>query len=259
MIIKTFAVALLFSILFINKPTTSAVNSPFVRNEKFAMRSLRTLVGAQATFAATSDGGYGSLDNLAQAQLIETVLASGEKYGYRFAVQTTNGTPTGSPTFSITATPQRYRKTGRRSFYVDETGVLRGADKNGALADVSDPIIDDDCLPTEECALSDLRTLTSAQATFNAISNDGNYGSLNQLYAAGLISERLKNGLLHGYAFTCFIVPRTNNTPASFKITATPVDYGVTGIRSFYTDESRVIRGADKNGAPADADDPPIQ
>ena len=39
------------------------------------------------------------------------------------------------------ATPQSYRKTGRKSFYIDETGVMRGADKNGVTATNDDPPI----------------------------------------------------------------------------------------------------------------------
>lgn len=258
MMTKLFAVALFCTVLLSVPPSASANFLPF-RNERFVIRALQTLVGAQVTYAATTNSGYGSLDNLAQAQLIAPSLASGEIYGYRFVVQTINGTPNVPASYTITATPRRYRKTGRRSFYIDETGVLRGADKNGVSANVSDPIVEDDCLPTEECAISDLRTLIGAQATFNAISNDGNYGSLNQLHAVGLISERLKNGLLHGYAVVCSTVPLTNSAPAAYKITAVPINYGVTGIRSFYVDENGVIRGADKNGAPANADDPPIQ
>jgi hypothetical protein len=33
---------------------------------------------------------------------------------------------------------------------------------------------------------------------------------------------------------------------------------GVTGVRSFFMDESAVIRGADRQGGPANQDDPPI-
>ena len=103
---------------------------------------MRTLHSAQATYQATSgNGNYGSLNNLRQAEFIDAVLASGKKYGYLFVVQTMARTDASGARFSITATPQSYRKTGRKSFYVDETGVIRGADKNGAPANADDPPI----------------------------------------------------------------------------------------------------------------------
>ena len=44
--------------------------------------------------------------------------------------------------FEATATPAVYRKTGRRSFYVDQTGVVRAADTNGKPADANAPPVD---------------------------------------------------------------------------------------------------------------------
>jgi hypothetical protein len=208
--------------------------------------------------ATTGNGNYGTFQNLVQAGLIDSALATGLKYGYSYQVFITNSSPTIPATLRITATPLAYRKTGRRSFFIDESGVLRGADKNGAVATVSDPEIEDECLPYEQCAISDLRALYSAEITYSATKGNGNYGTFTQLYEFGLIRKRLASGFLHGYIFTCTIVPQTNSTPASFKISAVPASYGTSGIRSFFIDESGVLRGADKNGAPANEDDPPI-
>lgn len=43
-----------------------------------------------------------------------------------------------------------------------------------------------------------------------------------------------------------------------YTVVATPKEYGKTGRRSFFMDESGVIRAADRNGEPATADDPPV-
>ena len=51
-----------------------------------------------------------------------------DKYGYKFDV-TISGTK-----FEATATPKEYGVTGRLSFFVDESGIVRGADHNGAPA-----------------------------------------------------------------------------------------------------------------------------
>ncbi len=40
--------------------------------------------------------------------------------------------------FEASAVPLEYGKTGRMSFFVDESGVLRGADNGGGFATVAD-------------------------------------------------------------------------------------------------------------------------
>ena len=253
---KLFVIPFLFSLLLAFSFDAFANSS--AQNERFVIRSLRTINSAQATYAAsTQNGNYGTLQNLGQANLIDSVLAEGLKYGYIYEIRRVLNTGTTPPSFYAAARPVIYRKTGRKSFYLDESGAIRGADRGGASATANDPIIND-CFPSEECTIADLRTLSGAQATYSAISNK-NYGSLNELYAAGLINAGLAGGLFHGYVFVCTIVPRTNNSASTFNITAVPINYGATGVRSFYLDESSIIRGADKNGAPANANDPPIQ
>jgi hypothetical protein len=245
------------------KATYKSNRYTYVQNEKFAIRALQTLHSAQATYQATAgNGNYGSLAALHQAQLIDSALASGLKYGYVFQISTVARVGTTPAAFYITATPISYRKTGRGSFFINEGGEMRGADKNGAPATVADPIVEV-CRElggsNERCAISDLRTIHAAQITYSATTGGGNYGTFNQLYELSLISQRLASGSIHGYIFTCTIVARTNTTQASFKVSAVPVKYGTSGLRSFYIDEIGVLRGADKNGAPADENDPPIQ
>jgi hypothetical protein len=43
--------------------------------------------------------------------------------------------------YELAATPAEYGKTGRRSFFLDSSGILRGADKQGVVADLTDPRI----------------------------------------------------------------------------------------------------------------------
>jgi type II secretory pathway pseudopilin PulG len=45
--------------------------------------------------------------------------------------------------FELAATPDEYTKTGRRSFYINGGGKLRGADKMGGPATAADPVIED--------------------------------------------------------------------------------------------------------------------
>ena len=55
----------------------------------------------------------------AAADLIPKVLADGKNSGYVFVVQ---GTPTG---YAVTAVPEAFNNSGRRTFYSDQTLVVR--------------------------------------------------------------------------------------------------------------------------------------
>ena len=103
-------------------------------NEGSAIQALRTLHSAQATFQATVGAGkYGTLQELAANHLIDEKLASGVKNTYRFDIK-----PNGMY-FEVTATPTRESDTGSRSFFINETGVIRGAVKAGMAATAYDP------------------------------------------------------------------------------------------------------------------------
>jgi type II secretory pathway pseudopilin PulG len=100
-------------------------------NEGSAMSSLRTLASAEMTYQATTGAGkYGTLSELAAMNLIDSNLATGTKNGYKFTVELTTSDPD-YPGFEVNGVPMTYGSTGIRSFYVDETGVIRGADNSG--------------------------------------------------------------------------------------------------------------------------------
>jgi type II secretory pathway pseudopilin PulG len=126
--------------------------------EDNAIANLRAIATALDTYRRA----YGNLpDDLAQlgpgppsgvspdtAGLVDAELAAGNKDGYNIrynvvpasdnrAEENANKTDT----FALTASPKEYGKTGRRSFFLDSTGVLRGDDKKGAVASYSDPPI----------------------------------------------------------------------------------------------------------------------
>ena len=56
---------------------------------------------------------------------------------YRFDVRVKEG----GKSFEAFATPAQYNKTGRRSFYINEQGVIHGGDKRGEEASATDPEI----------------------------------------------------------------------------------------------------------------------
>jgi type IV pilus assembly protein PilA len=63
--------------------------------------------------------GAGSNEGAQAANLISSNLASGSTGGYNYTV---TQTPSG---FAAVAVPKVYNNTGRRSFYLDQTGIIR--------------------------------------------------------------------------------------------------------------------------------------
>lgn len=105
--------------------------------------ALRTLFSAEATYQATAgNGDYGTIEELGKQKLIDEVLAEGHRYGYLFRVKLEKRSTESQASIEIAAVPRIYGRTGRRSFYMNESGVIRAADKNGAAADSGDGPVD---------------------------------------------------------------------------------------------------------------------
>ena len=118
------------------------LSSKLAANESTAIGSLRTLANAEATFQAstttdTDTDGTGEFASLAQLSsalpaFIDDSLGSGQKSGYSFTVTTTGVTNTDEIMWNATAFPIGKGQSGNRTFYIDESGVLRGSDVGGA-------------------------------------------------------------------------------------------------------------------------------
>ncbi|MDE3169668.1 MAG: hypothetical protein KGL75_05955 [Acidobacteriota bacterium] len=77
-----------------------------------------------------------------QASLVDEQLASGSDLGYQFGYRVVAAAQGSAATaFEISAVPQEYGKTGRRSFFLDAAGKIHGADRHGELATADDPVI----------------------------------------------------------------------------------------------------------------------
>jgi hypothetical protein len=70
----------------------------------------------------------------------ELITGTVEGYALRYRV-VPSGTGATDTQFELVATPTEYGKTGKRSFFMNATGKLRGADKMGAPATAADPLI----------------------------------------------------------------------------------------------------------------------
>jgi type IV pilus assembly protein PilA len=103
----------------------------------------------------------------------------------------------------------------------------------------------------EGSAISTLRTMFSAEATYMATQGAGSCGDLSKLASSGLITPELATGIKNEYQFEVVMAgPRK-----SCELFATPMSkYG----RSFMISQDGVIRGANKKGAKADKNDLPL-
>jgi hypothetical protein len=77
--------------------------------------------------------------------------------------------------------------------------------------------------------------------------------------AAGLVDSDLATGMKNGYAFRYVIVGGSSlGALAKFELAATPLNYGRTGLRSFFRDTGGALHGADREGAIGNELDPRI-
>ena len=113
-------------------------------NESSAIGALRTLSSAQSSFQSSAGtdvdtDGTGEFAGLAQMSgatppYIDEVLGQGQKSGYFFTVTTSGTANTDEVQWAAQANPVSFGQSGNRSFYVDESGVLRGSDIGGGAA-----------------------------------------------------------------------------------------------------------------------------
>jgi hypothetical protein len=80
-------------------------------------------------------GSYGSLQQLSDAKMFPLEMLDKYATAYKFEVAI-NGDQ-----FEAVATPKEYGKSGKRSFFVDKTGVVRGDDHGGGPATIADKVV----------------------------------------------------------------------------------------------------------------------
>jgi type IV pilus assembly protein PilA len=97
----------------------------------------------------------------------------------------------------------------------------------------------------EGSSLATMRVIFSSEATYQATTGAGQYGSLAALNTAGLIDDVVANSATtakSGYEFGAAVV--AGSPVAAFDASSIPDSYtgiSATGTRSFYTNESGVM------------------
>jgi hypothetical protein len=111
--------------------SNKAAQAPVQSNEAIARSALHSVAGAEASFQADKGKGhYGTLDELLSEGLLSKELI--QRYGY-----TVELTVSGNK-FEAIAIPVEYGRSGRLSYFIDESGVLRAGDHGGGAATVAD-------------------------------------------------------------------------------------------------------------------------
>jgi hypothetical protein len=107
-----------------------------INNESSAAHALRQIAAAERAYAEGHQGRYATLDELARLKTtgFDFARLKGPDQAYRYELKL-KGSGAG---FEATATPARYGRQGRLSFFIDESGKLRRADKSGEPATAKD-------------------------------------------------------------------------------------------------------------------------
>jgi hypothetical protein len=120
-----------------------------LKNEAGAIGSMRFLNTAETTYAATFNKGFSpDLKSLGEsgptltesgAGMIDEALASGKKSGYTFTYTVVSKDANGAVTaYEFTARPDTYGKSGKSSYFTDQSGVIRATQEDRA-ATANDP------------------------------------------------------------------------------------------------------------------------
>jgi hypothetical protein len=86
---------------------------------------LKRLIGMEAVYAQANNGAYGELKALVAAGLMSEDMFDPKLSGYTFRL-TING-----KTYVATAEPAHYGRTGKLSYWMDQTGAIKSADNGG--------------------------------------------------------------------------------------------------------------------------------
>ena len=102
-------------------------------NEAAAIAGLKTIHNAQLLHREMGQGQHTDLAGLLEGKLIDEVLASGSKQGYRFECRASTAHPASA--WVATAVPLEPGKSGRRSFAINQEGDLYYSDEGPSEVD----------------------------------------------------------------------------------------------------------------------------
>lgn len=105
-----------------------------IRNAHAAQDTVHQIYYAEKVFQFLNNGQFGTLEQLKEQGLLESQLDGNSKNGYRFELRQKNDS------FVVSATPLEYGRTGSRSYFMDEGGLLRLTSEENQEATANSPI-----------------------------------------------------------------------------------------------------------------------
>ena len=113
------------------------IQSKLAANEASAITTLRSVLNAETLYVTTAGGGrYGSMATLVSGMFVDSVVGSSTKDGYVFSISLGPA----DTSFAIDARPMGYLNSGVRSFYADETAVIRYTTADSAATSSDNPL-----------------------------------------------------------------------------------------------------------------------
>jgi len=113
------------------------MRSKLAVNEASAITTVRSVLNAETLYVTTvGSGKYASMGSLVTGMLVDTVVGSSTKDGYVFAISL----GAADASFVIDARPTGYLNSGIRSFFADETAVIRYTTADSAATSSSRPL-----------------------------------------------------------------------------------------------------------------------
>jgi len=113
------------------------MQSKLAANEASAITTVRSVLNAETLYVTTvGSGKYASMGSLVTGMLVDTVVGSSTKDGYVFAISL----GAADASFVIDARPTGYSKSGIRSFFSDETAVIRYTTADSSATSSSSPL-----------------------------------------------------------------------------------------------------------------------
>jgi len=94
-------------------------------NQDNVSDTLKRLIGMEAVYAQANSGAYGELKALVAAGLMSDDMFDPKLSGYTFRLTITG------KTYVAAAEPTHYGRTGKLSYWMDQTGAIKSADNGG--------------------------------------------------------------------------------------------------------------------------------
>ncbi|HJX93913.1 MAG TPA: DUF3352 domain-containing protein [Pyrinomonadaceae bacterium] len=105
--------------------------SPIITNERLTISILHTIANSEIQYKlGKGAGSFGTIEQLLDEGFLSKEMMQSQ--GYKIEVLLLGDQ------FQVTAVPEEYGKTGKTSYFIDHTNVLRGGDHGGGVATLED-------------------------------------------------------------------------------------------------------------------------